>query len=127
MEQNQLKNQTASSKMAYSRTYFRLEHRKSSHSQWTQTCTFSRSMIESMIWSVHSPLFFRPIVKIERFGLRAAILHECQNYLGGRAIIPDARLLGTLYLKINMAAINGKTRYTSTISRKNRGLWTVYQ
>ena len=25
-----------------------------------------------------------------------------------------------------MACINGKTRYISTISRKNRGLWTVY-
>ena len=30
------------------------------------------------------------------------------------------------YLKIKMAAINGRTRYISTISRKNRGLWTVY-
>ena len=50
------------------------------------------------------------IVEIERFALRAAILHECQNYLGGggglggsekigppppRAVIPDARPLGT--------------------------------
>ena len=26
-----------------------------------------------------------------------------------------------------MAVINGKTRYISTISRKNRELWTVYQ
>ena len=51
----------------------------------------------------------RKIVQIERFALRAAILHECQNY----------------YLKIKMAAINGRTRYISTISRKNRGLWTV--
>ena len=24
------------------------------------------------------------IIEIERFALRAAILHECQNYLGGR-------------------------------------------
>ena len=31
----------------------------------------------------HSPLFFRKIVEIERFSLRAAILRECQNYLGG--------------------------------------------
>ena len=53
------------------------------------------------------------IVEIERFAFRAAILRECQNYLGGRgrfgrkrekyfsrpppprAIIPDARPLGT--------------------------------
>ena len=48
-----------------------------------------------MKWIVHSPLFFRKIVEIERFPLRAAILHECQNYLGGGAIIPDARPLGT--------------------------------
>ena len=33
--------------------------------------------------TVHSPLFFRKIIEIERFALRAAILRECQNYLGG--------------------------------------------
>ena len=31
--------------------------------------------------AVHSTLFFRKIVEMERFALRAAILHECQNYL----------------------------------------------
>ena len=53
------------------------------------------------------------MVEIERFALRAAIWHECQNYLGAGgpferkqekyffrppppwAIIPDARSLGT--------------------------------
>ena len=35
-----------------------------------------------------------------------------------RAIMPDARPLGTVHLKINMSAINGKTRYIMTISRK---------
>ena len=34
--------------------------------------------------TVHSPLFFSKIIEIEGFVLRAAILHECQNYLGGR-------------------------------------------
>ena len=44
-------------------------------------------------WEVHfsqrlenldcSPLFFRKIVEIGRFAFRAAILHECQNYLRG--------------------------------------------
>ena len=34
--------------------------------------------------TVHSPLFFRKIIEIERFALRAAIFHEYQNYLGGR-------------------------------------------
>ena len=33
----------------------------------------------------------------------------------------------SVHLKIKMAVINGKTRYISTISRKNRGLWTVYK
>ena len=33
--------------------------------------------------TVHSPLFSRKMVEIERFVLRAAILHECENYLGG--------------------------------------------
>ena len=28
-------------------------------------------------------LFFRKIIEIEGFVLRAAILHECKNYLGG--------------------------------------------
>ena len=48
-----------------------------------------------------SPLFSRKIVEIEHFSLRAAIMHECENHLGGggapppRAIIPDARPHGT--------------------------------
>ena len=33
--------------------------------------------------TVHSPLFFRKIIEIEHFALRAAILDECQTYLGG--------------------------------------------
>ena len=33
--------------------------------------------------TVHSPLFFRKIVEIEGFALRAAILHECQYLRGG--------------------------------------------
>ena len=32
---------------------------------------------------VHIYIFFRKIIEIGRFVLRAAILHECQNYLGG--------------------------------------------
>ena len=69
------------------------------------------------------------IVGLERSALRAAILHECQNYLGGgvsvweeareiiwlpppptspRAIIPGARPLGTFE---NQDSRGGKTRY----------------
>ena len=33
--------------------------------------------------TVHSPLFFRKMVAIERFALQAAILDECQNHLEG--------------------------------------------
>ena len=36
-----------------------------------------------IVSTVHSPLFFHEIVEIERFALQAAILDECQNYLGG--------------------------------------------
>ena len=38
------------------------------------------------------------MIEIESFALRAAILHEYQNYLGGGGgggLIPDARPLGT--------------------------------
>ena len=63
-------------------------------------------------------------MEIERFALRAAILHVCHNYsgcgggLGGsekkfsrpipRPIIPDARPLGTFE---NHDTRDGKTRY----------------
>ena len=40
-------------------------------------------LLKISISPVHSPLFSRKIIEIERFALRAAILHECQNYLGG--------------------------------------------
>ena len=78
---------------------------------------------------VHSPLFFRKIVEIERFALRAAILHECQNYLGG-----GDGLGGSSPSSYNprrpppryIWKINVNARYTSMISRKNRGLWTIY-
>ena len=37
-------------------------------------------------------LFFsRKIIEIECFALQATILHECQNYLGGRAVWEEAR------------------------------------
>ena len=35
---------------------------------------------------MHSPLFFRKIVEIDHFVLRAAVLHEYQNYLEGRGL-----------------------------------------
>ena len=34
------------------------------------------------MWTVHCPLFFPKTVEIENFTLRAAILDECQIYLG---------------------------------------------
>ena len=65
--------------------------------------------------------FFRKIVEIERFALRAAILHECQNYfIGGGVGLRGSGLFEKVHLKIQMAAIAGKTRYISTISRRNR-------
>ena len=41
--------------------------------------------------TIHSPLFFRKIIEIESFALRAAILHECQNYLGGGPVWEETR------------------------------------
>ena len=55
--------------------------------------------------TVHSPLFFRKIIEIERFALRAAILHECQNYLGegggeAGAIWEEARKIEGLFITV---------------------------
>ena len=50
--------------------------------------------------------------------------HDC--LLGGGGGLRGSELFVKVHLKIKMAAINGKTRYISTISRKNRRLWTVY-
>ena len=38
-----------------------------------------------------------------------------------------SKLLRVHFQEIKMAVINGKTRYISTLSRKNWGLWTVYE
>ena len=60
-----------------------------------------------------------------RFGRkREKIFFLLFSLLSPRAIIPDARLLGTFE---NQDSRDGKTRYIWTISRKNRGLWTVYE
>ena len=40
--------------------------------------------------TVHSPLFFRKIIEIERFALRTAILDEYQKYLGGGTYLGGA-------------------------------------
>ena len=50
--------------------------------------------------------------------LRAAIFHECQNYSGGRAIIPDARPLGTFE---NQDTRDRKTRFISKRSHEKLG------
>ena len=71
-----------------------------------------------------SPIFWK-IVEIERFALWTAILDECLYYfgggfsLGGNAVSPDARPLGTYETK--MAVRTGK-RSILTILRNNRGL-----
>ena len=72
--------------------------------------------------AVDRTLFFRVIVEIERvLPLMAAILiFRCTEGAGVDLILFPR--LDSVRLKIKMAAINGKTRSISTISRKNRGL-----
>ena len=74
--------------------------------------------------TVHSPIFFRKIVDIERFALPAAILDECQIYLGGggqslASLKPDAQPLGTYETK--MATRTGKCSIL-TIFMKKKGV-----
>ena len=54
--------------------------------QKNQNMAFKTSKMDQIALeysTVHSPPFSRKIVEIERFALRAVILHECQSYLGG--------------------------------------------
>ena len=55
-------------------------------------------------WTVHSPLFSRKIVETERFALRAAILHECQNDLGGGdGLGGSEKNIGTVITSLQLA------------------------
>ena len=87
---------------------------------------FARNESGRML-TVHSPVFFRKIVDIERFALRATILDDCQIYLrgGGQStsslvcLNPDALPLGTY--KTKMATCTGK-RPILTIFTEKRGV-----
>ena len=46
---------------------------------------------------LQSPIFPYKFFEIERFALRAAILHECQNYLGSRRSWGDKRRSAVLF------------------------------
>ena len=51
-------------------------------------------------------LFFRKIIEIERFVLRAAILHECLNYLGdGGALQGSEKNRGTVRNNVTAARV----------------------
>ena len=84
--------QTSISNMASSKHIARL------NAEMAPSC-FEDSYWPIQIWyialqTVHTSqsLFFRKIVNIEHFALRAAILDECQNHLGGRgAVWEEAR------------------------------------
>ena len=65
----------------------RTEHLRSRYFQIfsdAQITKFSYSQCSAARQTFHCPLFSRKIAQIERFALGAAILNECQNYLGGR-------------------------------------------
>ena len=61
------------------------------------------SRVESKLWTVHSPLFFRKIIEFERFVLRAAISHECQNYLGAGGLGGSEKNRGTVKTPLQLA------------------------
>ena len=60
------------------------------------------SRVESKLWTVHSPLFFRKIIEFE-FMLRAAISHECQNYLGAGSLVGGEKNRGTVKTSLQLA------------------------
>ena len=61
------------------------------------------------------------IIRLKGIKIKSANMHSPAP---SWAMIADARSLGTFE---NQDGPNVKTRYISTISRKNRGLWTVYK
>ena len=67
--------------------------------------------------TVHSPLLSRTIVEIVRFALRAAILHECQNYLrGGGGLGGSVKNRGTVITLLQLAFRRSDRNFTpSTI------------
>ena len=66
---------------------------------------------EDEIQTVHSPLFFRKIIEIERFLLR------------GLAIIPDARPLGTFENQEDAVYLNDLTKKQGTVNSLDKILW----
>ena len=75
-------------------------------------------------YTVHGPLSFRKIIEIERFALQTAILHECQNYLGGGGSLGGSER--SLPLKLQCPTpppppptwYIGKTRWPSLMVRR---------
>ena len=111
----------------WKRTFYR-------HDDLSSTCQF-RQLKLNLLWT---EINFYCLMTNQTPALLVNALHERELqwcYLHSpvffapppppRAIMPDAHPLGTVHLKIKMSPINGKTRYIMTISRKNRGLWTV--
>ena len=91
-------------------------------------------------WTVHSPLFFHEILDVGRWVWRAAILISWCQRNWGKYKMPEGRGGGTWntrthgYFVLSPVSFASRDQYggrrtqrfTPTISRKIRGLWTVY-
>ena len=60
----------------------------------------------------------------QRLCVKDRHLRWVSNLLRRRGTV-SLTLAPSVHLKIKMAPFNGKTRYISTISQENRGMWTV--
>ena len=66
-----------------------------------------------------------PLSPVPLYFSSLSLLRTALHYLNAWNRLPTPA--PSVHLKIKLAAINGETRGISTISRKNRGLWTVYK
>ena len=79
--------------------------------------------VRLLVNSIASPLFFR-LFTVLYFSVRSSRSSALRHGLSSCLRVKTTSV--HIHLKFKAAIINGNTRYISTISRKNRGLWTVF-